>query len=386
MGYTESAFSTELPTCACIRQDGGGRGFGRRLDGGAATGLNMATSEKASTSSFHRFVEQLEPGEHLADEVFMISQKDLRTTTSGGLYIHLVLADRTGQILGRVWSATQQQFEGIPEGGFMRFRGRVESYRGNPQFIVDGMRLVEAGDFSLADFLPATEFDVEEMWERVLSILRTMKNPNLLALTKQFLKDETIVSGFKKAPAAIQNHHAWIGGLLEHTLSVLELGTRVLGKTDDSESQYPKVNRDLTLLGIFLHDIGKAAELTYETNFAYSNAGQLVGHITQAAIWIDQKVAEVEHETGKRFPEDLQNVLTHIVLSHHGSYEFGSPKLPACPEAFLVHYLDNIDAKLHMTFHAIRDARKIESDWSEYNRALSTRVFKKDVGRLGVGD
>ncbi len=161
-------------------------------------------------------------------------------------------------------------------------------------------------------------------------------------------------------------------------MAVLELATRILGATDDSESLYPEVGRDVTLLGVFLHDLGKAAELSYETSFAYSNAGQLVGHITQAAIWIDQKVAEVEHETGRRFPEDLANVLTHIVLSHHGSFEYGSPKLPACPEAFLVHYLDNIDAKLHMSLGAIRQDKDAESDWTQYVRALETRVFKKD--------
>jgi 3'-5' exoribonuclease len=339
----------------------------------------MTGSAKPPNTSSHRFIEQLQPGELLSDEVFLVRQKDLRTTSNGSLYIHLVLVDRTGQMLGRIWSATQQQFDLIPQAGFIRVRGRTESYKGNLQFIVDGLRPAEIGKFDIADFLPRSEHDLEEMWQRVLAILRTVKNPNLLALIKQFVKDETIVAGFKKAPAAVQNHHAYIGGLLEHTLAVLELATRILGATDDSESMYPEVGRDITLVGVFLHDLGKAAELSYETSFAYSNAGQLVGHITQAAIWIDQKVAEVEHETGRRFPEDLANVLTHIVLSHHGSYEYGSPKLPACPEAFLVHYLDNIDAKLHMSLGAIREDKDAESDWTQYVRALETRVFKRDA-------
>ncbi|MBN2561406.1 MAG: HD domain-containing protein [Phycisphaerae bacterium] len=345
----------------------------------------MTSATTPPKTSSHHFIDEMRPGEQITDDVFLISQKDLRTTVNGGLYIHVVLVDRTGQLLGRVWNATQQQYETIREGGFARLRGRTESYKGNLQFIIDAMRPAEADQIELADFMPHTKHDVEEMYKRVLAILRTVKNPHLLAFIAQFVKDETIVAGFKRAPAAVRNHHAYIGGLLEHTLSVLDLATRILGKTDDSESQYPEVSRDLVLVGVFLHDIGKAAELTYETSFTYSNAGQLVGHITQAAIWIDQKVADVEQESGERFPEDLQSVLTHIVVSHHGFYEYGSPKLPACPEAFVVHYLDNIDAKVHMSLGAIHDARNADSDWTEFTRSLDTRIFKKDVTGTRAG-
>lgn len=326
-----------------------------------------------------RFIDQLQPGEQILDQVFLINQKDLRTTANGSLYIHLVLADRTGQLLARIWSATQQQYDTIPEGGFLRLRGRTESYKGALQFIVDGLRPAEAGQYDPADFVPCTNLDVDEMWEQLLGILRTIKNPDLLALISAFVKDQAIAAGFKKAPAAVQLHHAYLGGLLEHTLNVLQLATRIFGKTDGSDSQYPKVNRDLVLAGVFLHDIGKIAELSCETSFAYTNAGQLVGHITQAAIWIDQKIGDAEQQTGRRFPQDLQDLLTHIVLAHHGSYEFGSPRLPACPEAIVVHYLDNIDAKLHMFLSGIESAKNADSDWTQYIKSLETRIFKKDV-------
>jgi 3'-5' exoribonuclease len=315
----------------------------------------------------------------IQDQVFLVHQKDLRTTANGSLYIHMVLVDRSGQILSRIWNATQLQYESIPEGGFLRVRGRVESYKGNLQFIVDALRAAEAGSFDPADFVPSTQRDVDEMWTRVLAILRTVKNPHLRALIAAFVKDEVIVAGFRKAPAAVQLHHAFIGGLLEHTLNVLELAVRIFGEADDSKSLYPKVNRDLVLIGIFLHDIGKTVELSYDTSFAYTTAGQLVGHITQAAIWIDQKVGDAEQQTGKRFPHDLQDLLTHIVLAHHGTHEFGSPRLPACPEAIVVHYLDNIDAKIHMFLSGIEGAKNAESDWTEYIKSLETRVFKKDV-------
>jgi 3'-5' exoribonuclease len=345
----------------------------------SATVPSMPSSATPAKPAGHRFIEQMQAGEQFADQVFLVSKKDLRTTTSGGLYIHLVLMDRTGQLLGRVWNATQQQFDTIPEGGFLRFRGRAESYKGNLQFIVDGMRAAEPSSFDIADFIPRTRHDIDRMWEQVLEILRTIRHPSLVALIREFVKDESLAAAFKKAPAAVQNHHAYVGGLLEHTLSVLRLATRLLGEKDDSTSHYPQLSRDLVLAGVFLHDIGKTSELTYDTNFTYTSAGQLVGHITQAAILIDRKAADVEQAGGKSFPEELQNVLTHIVLAHHGSYEFGSPRLPACPEAIMVHYLDNIDAKLNMAFAAIEDARNGESDWTEYVKALETRVFKRDV-------
>lgn len=327
----------------------------------------------------HRFIKDMEPGEQLADQVFLISKKDLRTTTNGGLYIHLVLADRSGQVLGRIWSASQQQYDTIPDGGFMRIRGRVESYKGNLQLIVDGMRLAEAGQFELADFVRSTERNVDEMWERVLAILRSVSNPHLLALVTAFVKDEKIMADFKKAPAAAQLHHSYIGGLLEHTTNVLELATRIFGEEDGTSSLYPEVSRDLVLVSIFLHDLGKTTELSYGTNFSYTNAGQLVGHITQAAIWIDQKIADVEQATGEPFPEDILNVLTHIILAHHGTHEFGSPKLPACPEAIVVNHLDNLDAKVQMFLEQIRSSRNTDSDWTEYYRPLETRIFKKDI-------
>lgn len=339
----------------------------------------MPSATKAAPKGGHRFIEQLQPGEQISGDIYLIKQKDLRTTTNGGLYIHAVLTDRTGQLLARIWNATQQQYDSIPEGGFLTVRGRTESYKGNLQFIVDGLRPAEVGSFDLADFIPSTERDIEEMWAEVLGILRTIKNKHLLALIKEFVEDQDIVVKFKRAPAAVQYHHAYIGGLLEHTLNVMNLATRIFGRKDDSESMYPEVSRDLVLAGVFLHDIGKTAELNYDTSFSYSSAGQLVGHITQAAIWIDRKIAEVEQKTGKVFPDDIQNVLTHIVLAHHGTYEFGSPRIPACAEAFAVHHLDNIDAKMQMSLQGIRDSKDEESDWTEYLRAIGTRVFKKDV-------
>jgi 3'-5' exoribonuclease len=319
-----------------------------------------------------RTIVELKAGEHIEDEIYRISQKDLRTTNNGGLYIHVVLADKTGQMLARMWNASQAFYENMPEGGFLRFKGRVESYKGNLQFIIDGAREVEPGAIDLADFLPKTTQDIDAMWNRVLEILRTIQNRDLLALVGRFVKDEPFVSGFKRAPAATQLHHAYIGGLLEHTLNLMELALLVLPR-------YPKVSLDLVLAGIFLHDAGKVGELYYETNFGYTSEGQLVGHIVQAVIWIHEKIAAIEAETGKPFPPAIATSLKHIILSHHGKFEFGSPKLPATPESIAVHYLDNLDAKLHQYLAEIEKDTDTSSEFTEYVRTLETKIYKPDV-------
>ena len=319
-----------------------------------------------------RFINELRAGERIEDEVFLIRSKDLRTTTQGGLYIHAVLMDKSGQLVARAWQATEEMFLTMPEGGFLRFKGRAENYKGNLQFIIDAMRPVEAGSFDYADFLPVTKHDVSQMWKRMTEILRGIRHPELAALVKEFVADEALMERFRKAPAAASMHHAYIGGLLEHTLALLEVALLVIPR-------YPKLSLDLVLAGMFLHDIGKATELSYETAIGYTDDGQLLGHITQAVLWIDKKCDAVAATTGKPFPDKLRCILQHIVLSHHGKHEFVSPKLPAVPEAVAIHYLDNLDAKVHMFLAEIENDRDPASHWTNFNKALETKVYKPDV-------
>lgn len=338
--------------------------FGKKVEG--------PTTPVSPPRKPRRFIKELTAGMTIEDEAFLISQKDLRTTNNGSLYIHCVLCDRTGQMLARVWNANEQMYAQLTEGGFHRFRGRVENYKGSLQFIIDAMMPCDPQTIELSDFMPQTAENIDAMFERVKEILRQIKNKSLLRLLKQFVTDETLMARFRRSPAAIQMHHAFIGGLLEHTRNVLEMALLVIPR-------YPEVSLDLVLTGLFLHDIGKTYELTYETNFQYSNEGQLVGHIVQAAIWIDQKIKAVEAETGEPFPADIRNALLHIILSHHGQYDFGSPKLPAMPEAVAVHYIDNLDAKLNMYLTKIHCDNDPSSDWTEYVRSLDVKIFKKDV-------
>ncbi|MCH7813601.1 MAG: HD domain-containing protein [Planctomycetes bacterium] len=320
-----------------------------------------------------RFISDWAPGERIEDQVFLVSAKDLRQTNQGSLYIHAVLVDRSGQVPARMWQANEALFSAIPQGGFVRFKGRTENYKGALQFIIEAIRPVEdVSKIDLSEFLPKTEHDVEAMFARVTEILAGIKNEHVAALVRQYLEDEELMRRFKTAPAAIQMHHAYIGGLLEHTLAVLELGLMVIPR-------YPKVSLDLVLAGIFLHDLAKTTELTYLTSFGYTDEGQLVGHVAIGAVWIELKAAAVAEATGQPFPDEIKWVLQHIILAHHGKYEFGSPKLPAVPEAVAIHYLDNLDAKLHQYRKEIEGNRDPQSHWTNYRPALETKVFKPAV-------
>ena len=322
-----------------------------------------------------QYISELKPGDSVESQTFLVSSKDLRTTTNGALYIHAILSDKTGQIPARMWQASEVLYKALPEGGFIELKGRAESYKGNLQFIIDAIRPVEAASIDLAEFLPASKHDPEKMWQRVLEILRTIQDAHVQALIKQFVSDESLVMKFKRSPAAASMHHAYVGGLCEHTLNVLENALLIIPR-------YPEVSLDLVLAAIFLHDIGKTAELNCNSGFSYTDQGQLLGHITIAALWIDQKCKLVEAESGKPFPQDIKHALQHIILSHHGQYEFGSPKLPATPEAVAVHYLDNLDAKLTVFIDAIKNHVDVDSHWTNYNHLLGTKIYRRDV--MGV--
>ena len=316
----------------------------------------------------HLFVNDLKSGQTI-DQVFVVRQKDLRTTKTGGLYISATLGDRSGSIPGRMWQASEAIFDSITPDGFLHVKGRVEDYRGTLQLVIDALRPFPSDKVNLADFLPVTENDVEEMWSELLEILRGVKNKHLRMLTKKFIEDKQIVSAFKRAPAAMQLHNPFVGGLLEHTLTIARNAKALLG-------MYPQLNADLVLTGVFLHDIGKSAELSGGLNIRYTDRGQLVGHIIIATIWVQEKAALLSEELGEPFPKQIVNLLQHIILSHHGEYEFGSPKLPAIPEAFFIHYLDNLDAKMYMTINRIEKDPDNDSSFTGWVKELRTRLYK----------
>jgi len=316
-----------------------------------------------------RYVNQLMAGETI-DQVFLVRDKDLRTTKGGGLYLQCTLCDKGGTLAGRMWQISESIYNAVPVDGFLHVKGRTEEYRGVLQLIIDACRPWPAEKVDLTDFLAVTKEDVEAMWGELLEIMRGIKDKYVHLLIKKFVEDRELVDAFKRAPAAMQLHHPFIGGLLEHTLAVARAAKLLL-------PLYPQLNADLVLAGIFLHDVGKTAELAAGTIMTYTDRGQLVGHITIAAVWVATKAAAVAEEISEPFPQKTIDLLQHIILSHHGEQEYGSPKLPAIPEAFFVHYIDNLDAKLFITTNAIASDPDPNTSFTSYLPALETRVYKR---------
>ena len=303
------------------------------------------------------------------DQVFVVRQKELRTTKAGGYFISATLGDSSGNIIARMWQASETVFNGIPTDGFLHVKGRVEDYRGMPQMIIEACRPVSADKVDVSEFIPTSPYDVDEMWGEITEILREIKNTPLKLLVKKILEDKKLVTAIKRAPAAVQMHHPYAGGLVEHTRNVMRNAVVLL-------PFYPQLSVDLVLAGTFLHDLGKSAELSSGINIFYTDRGQLIGHLTIAVVWIQEKAKLVEEETSQKFPHETITLLQHIVLSHHGEYEYGSPKLPAIPEAFFIHFLDNLDAKMWMTENAIESDPDNESRWTTYLKQLDTKIFK----------
>ena len=315
-----------------------------------------------------RSVELLADGEAL-EEVFLVTDKQLRTNRQGNPFLQIELRDKTGAISARMWNANEHMFRAFEEGDFLRIKGKVQLYQGSLQILFTAFERIERTHITLGDFLPQSEHDIGRMYEKLRSILLKVDDMHLRALIECFLVDEAFVRDFCKAPAGIRNHHAYVGGLLEHVVRLLEAADRLL-------PLYPELNRDLLLIGVFLHDAGKVRELSYERVFGYTDEGQLVGHIVIGVEMLDEKVAQVPNLTGEPFPKELLLRLKHMILSHHGTYEFGSPRLPMTPEAIALHHLDNLDAKVHSFTRDIRDDRQGPSAWTPYNHSLQRRLFK----------
>ncbi len=304
------------------------------------------------------------------DQAFLVLSKDLRTTKTGDLYAVMGLGDKSGKISARMWQCSERIFQSIKVEGFMQIKGRIDEYRGELQFIVEGCMPIKADSVDLAEFVATTKKDIESMFAELLEILRQIKDKPIRLLMKKFMEDHELVAAFKRSPAAMQMHHAFVGGLLEHTLNIARSAQVLL-------PLYPQLNADLVYAGVFLHDLGKTAELSSGAAVNYTDRGLLVGHITIATLWVAQKAALVGEDMGQPFPVRTLNLLEHLILSHHGVYEYGSPKLPAIPEAFFIHYLDNLDAKMFMTAEAINSTPDSGADFTAYQRSLETRIYRR---------
>ena len=311
-----------------------------------------------------KFISQLNGGTTI-DEIFLVQNKDLRTTKNGSLYIQAQLSDRTGMIDARMWDASAPFFESLGNDTFLKIKGRTEIYQNKIQLIIKQISKTSQEEIKLEDYLPGTEQDVDKMFAELKQIAGSIKQSHLKSLLNLFFNDKDFCRGFCSAPAAVQYHHAFLGGLLEHTLSVAKLGSNIA-------PLYPSLSRDLLICGIILHDIGKISELCYEKSFHYSDEGQLIGHLISGVLMVEEKAKQIDD-----FPKTLLDLLRHLILSHHGEYEWGSPKLPMTLEALVLHYLDNIDAKIHAFDKAISSDKDSSDNWTIYNRMLERKLFKK---------
>jgi len=317
----------------------------------------------------HKFINEIGPGQ-IINDIYMVKEPILRSTTKGDLYIAMFLCDRTGQMNGRMWQATEAVYNSLPKPGFVHIDGRSELYQNNLQMVVNNISIIDASKVNIEDFLARTDKDTKQMFEEVKKTLGGIKNRQLKALVGEFLADTELMEKFCTAPAATSLHHSYIGGLLEHTHNMLRVAVAVL-------PLYPEVQWDLVLAGILIHDIGKTEELSYDMAFSYTDSGQLIGHIAKSYLLLHQK-AEALAAKGTKIDEAILDALGHIILSHHGKYEFGSPKLPATPEAFMVNYIDDLDAKINQVTSAI-DNEPGDSNWTGYRKPLETRLYRKRI-------
>ncbi len=317
----------------------------------------------------HKFISEINPGQTV-DDIYLVRDPILRSTTRGDLYIAMYLCDKTGRLNGRMWQASEAVYNALPKPGFVRIQGRSELYQSNLQIVVNSVSVIETDKVNLDDFLARTEKDTEKMFQEVRQTVGKITNPQLKALVAEFLKDDDLMEKFRTAPGGKSMHHSYIGGLLEHTHSMLRVASAIL-------PLYPSVQADLVLAGIFIHDMGKTEELCYDIAFSYTDSGQLIGHISKTFLMLHQKAKNLK-KNGEQIDETILDALGHIILSHHGKYEFNSPKLPATPEAFMVYYIDDLDAKLNQVTGLIENEAS-DSNWTSWQKPLETRLYKKRI-------
>jgi 3'-5' exoribonuclease len=326
------------------------------------------------------YLRDCQPGD-LIEDVYVLTNKQLAAASNGTQYLKGLVGDRSTTITARMWKCSRDIFQALPDDGFIRIRGRVENYQSNLQIIIEQMWPAKPDTYDIADLVPHTTRDIPEMFGKLTEILSSLRNRQLKAVIDAYLTDEKLMHNFRQAPAAMNFHHAFLGGLLEHTLNAVEVATVIC-------PFYKGLNRDLVIAGIFLHDIAKTWELTYATSFGYSDGGQLIGHIVKSAMWVEEKRKIAEAKLGEPIPQELIDVLQHIILAHHNEMQFGSPKTPATPEAIAVHYIENLDAKLTMSLTACRSESPVgvDSNWTEYMKAFGGKMYRPDVAPADCGE
>jgi 3'-5' exoribonuclease len=304
-------------------------------------------------------------GEQSITTFFLVHEREVRNTREGRPYLRLELGDRSGTIEARMWDQFEAVAREIARDDIVKVQARVEIYRSKPQLSLQQVRRAKPEEIDLADFLPHTKHDVEKMYAEVQAHAAGIGNPYLRQLVTSMLADPAIALRLKRAPAAKVMHHAFIGGLLEHIASLCGLAKQIA-------AHYPELNLDLLLSACILHDVGKLDELCYDRAISYTTEGQLLGHIVMELDTVNRAMDKIDG-----FPAPLRTVVQHLLISHHGQYEFGSPKLPMIREALVFHYMDDLDSKLAAARVALA-GESGEAEWSVYSGALQRKFLKLD--------
>jgi len=306
------------------------------------------------------FVGTIKAGDEI-DDAFALAEKTLAQKKDGKPYLTVVLSDKSGSVKGVVWDRVEEIASATTAGDVVHVKGGVSEYRGKLQVVIKKMTPSALEDAS--DFLPATNHNTDSMFERLVRMTESLKTDYLRALFDSFWNDPDFVQRFKTAPAAKKMHHAYIGGLLEHTLSMALLVERIAG-------HYSGIDLELLLTGVILHDIGKIQEFDYQLNIDYSDEGRLLSHIIIGIQMVDEKLKQVD-----QFPLEKERLLKHMIISHHGTREFGSPEPPKTLEAVLLNYIDEIDSKVN----GIREFMASEepgSGWTSYHKIFGRHFYK----------
>ena len=310
------------------------------------------------------YVKELEPNQTIST-FFLVQNKEIRQKKTGEPYLSLSLSDRTGELDAKMWDNVAEVMETFDRDDFVKVKGLIQIFHNRPQLTIHKMRRVGDHEVEFGDYFPASARNAEEMLAELRGIVAGMKNRYLRGLLDAMLNDPEIAARYKIAPAAKQIHHAYLGGLIEHVLSICSMATL-------AASHYRCIDLDLLLTGVVLHDIGKIYELSYERGFSYTTAGQLLGHISIGMRMIADKLAAMPD-----FPPRLRTLIEHMILSHHGCLEFGSPKVPQFPEALLLHYLDDLDSKMECMRLMVDRDRQVEGVFTGYSPAMERSVLKK---------
>ncbi|MBZ5635804.1 MAG: HD domain-containing protein [Acidobacteriia bacterium] len=310
------------------------------------------------------YLSELQPNQTVQG-TFLVSYKDVRQKKSGEPYLSLTLTDRSGELDAKMWDNAAESLNTFERDDFVRVKGLLQIFQNRPQLTLHKIQPVPESEVDLADYLPASKRDRDEMFRELQGWIAGMSNPHLKGLLEAMFADEVIAQAYRTAPAAKTVHHNWIGGLIEHVLSLCNLAKI-------SAAHYPHIDFDLLLTGVLLHDVGKIRELHYARSFGYTTEGQLLGHIQIGVQMVLDKLRLMPD-----FPPRLQELVVHMILSHHGELAFGSPKIPLFPEALLLHLLDNMDSKMECMRALIDRDQQIQGVWTGYNSALERAALKK---------